>query len=228
MESFADITPDIVPYMQTFLTLLDFVGTFVFALSGAVAAVRRELDLFGVLVLSFVAASVGGILRDLLIGAIPPATLVDWRYLVIAVCAGILTFYCPSLIRKLRNPVQLFDAAGLALFAVTGAQKALFYGLDAPMAALLGMLTGIGGGMARDVLLREIPTVLRAELYAVAALAGASIVVVGDLLGTPPGVTTLTGAVVCLGLRLGSLYRGWHLPRARSDTTEGDGRSPPE
>src|SRR3954465_4744933 len=140
------MTADIVPAMKTFVTALDFVGTFVFALSGAVAAVRRELDLFGVLVLSFVAASTGGILRDVLIGAIPPATLVDWRYLVIAVTAGILTFYCPPLIRKLQSPVQLFDAAGLALFAVTGTQKALLYGLDAPMAALLGMLTGIGGG----------------------------------------------------------------------------------
>ena len=210
------MTPDIVPYMRTFLTILDFVGTFVFALSGAVAAVRRELDLFGVLVLSFVAASTGGILRDVLIGAIPPATLVDWRYMVIAVSAGILTFLWPSLINRLRSPVQLFDAAGLALFAVTGAQKALLYGLDAPMAALLGMLTGIGGGMARDILVREIPTVLRAELYAVAALAGASVVVIGQLLGTPSAETTLTGALVCLALRLGSLYYGWHLPKATS------------
>jgi len=205
--------------MRTFLTVLDFVGTFVFALSGAVAAVRRELDLFGVLVLSFVAASTGGILRDVLIGDIPPAMLVDWPYLVIAVSAGILTFYCLPLIHRLRSPVQLFDAAGLALFAVIGAQKALLYGLDAPMAALLGMLSGIGGGMARDVLLREIPTVLQAELYAVAALAGASIVVVGDLLGTPSTATTLTGALVCLGLRLGSLYFGWHLPKAKSPAT---------
>jgi len=133
------MTPAIVPYMKTFLTVLDFVGTFVFALSGAVAAVRRELDLFGVLVLSFVAASTGGIVRDVLIGAIPPATLVDWRYLAISVSAGLLTFYFLPLINRVQSPVQLFDAAGLALFAVTGAQKALAYGLDAPMAALLGM-----------------------------------------------------------------------------------------
>jgi uncharacterized membrane protein YeiH len=215
---------EIVPYMRTFLTSLDFVGTFVFALSGAVAAVRRELDLFGVLVLAFVAASAGGILRDVLIGAIPPATLVDWRYLVIALSAGILTFYWPPVIDRFRNPVQLFDAAGLAVFAVTGAQKALQYGLDAPMAALLGMLTGIGGGMARDVLLREIPIVLRAELYAIAALAGASIVVIGNLLGMPPAATTVTGVLVCLGLRLGSLYGDWHLPRARPPATAAEDR----
>src|SRR3954467_7922359 len=105
--------------MEAFLRGMDFVGTFVFALSGAVAAARRELDLFGVLVLSFVAASTGGIIRDVLIGAIPPATLMDWRYVGIAVSAGMLVFCCPSMIRKLQSPVQLFDAAGLALFAVT-------------------------------------------------------------------------------------------------------------
>ena len=201
--------------MSTFLTVLDITGTFVFALSGAAAAIRRELDLFGVLVLSFVAASTGGIVRDVLIGAIPPATLVDWRYLGISILAGIVTFYRLPMIDRMRNPVQIFDAAGLALFAVAGAQKALAYGLDAPMSALLGMLTGIGGGMARDVLLLQIPSVLRAELYAVAALAGASVVVIGELLGLPSAATTLTGALLCFGLRLGSIYFGWQLPRAR-------------
>ena len=205
------------PAMKLFLTALDFVGTFVFALSGAVAAVKRELDFFGVLVLSFVAATTGGIIRDVLIGAIPPATLVDWRYLVISLSAGVLAFYWLPAIDRLRSPVQLFDAAGLALFAVSGAQKALAYGLDAPMAALLGMLTGIGGGMARDVLIREIPTVLRSELYAVAALAGASVVVTGEWLGLPSAATTLVGALLCLGLRVGSIYRGWHLPKAMSN-----------
>lgn len=226
LASPAAVTADIAPYLRTFLTVLDFVGTFVFALSGAVAAVRRDLDLFGVLVLSFVAASTGGIVRDVLIGAVPPAMLVNWAYLSIAVFAGLLTFCRPSLVGKLRSPVQLFDAAGLALFAVTGAQKALLYGLDAPMAALLGMLTGIGGGMARDVLLREIPTVLRADLYAVAALAGASIVVIGEVVGMPSAATTLAGALVCLGLRLGSLYRGWHLPKARLPDTADEDRRP--
>jgi uncharacterized membrane protein YeiH len=208
------VTPAVAPAMQLFLTVLDFVGTFVFALSGAVAAVKRDLDVFGILVLSFVAATTGGIIRDVLIGAIPPATLVDWRYLAITLLAGVLTFYWSSIIDRLQSPVQLFDAAGLALFAVTGAQKALAYGLDAPMAALLGMLTGIGGGMARDVMLNDIPHVLRVELYAVAALAGAGVVVIGERLGVPSMTTTLVGAAVCFGLRLGSIYWGWHLPKA--------------
>ncbi len=201
--------------MDLFLLTLDLAGTFVFALSGAAAAVKRELDIFGVLVLAIVAATTGGILRDLLIGAVPPIALTDWHYLVVSLAAGLLAFYWHPLIDRLRSPVQLFDAAGLALFAVTGTQKALLYGLDAPMAALLGMLTGIGGGIARDVLLTEIPTVLRAELYAIAALAGGAAVVVGESFGLPPGVTTIAGAALCLVIRLGSLYLGWHLPKAR-------------
>ncbi|MET1084031.1 MAG: trimeric intracellular cation channel family protein [Burkholderiales bacterium] len=211
---------------RTFVVALEFAGTFVFALSGAAAAVKRELDVFGVLVLSFVAASTGGILRDVLIGAIPPATLVDWRYLAISMLAGIVTFYWFPVIDRLRSPVQLFDAAGLALFAVTGAQKALTYGLDAPLAALLGMLTGIGGGMARDLLLREIPTVLRAELYAVAALGGASVVVIGDWLDMSVAATIMTGALLCFGLRVASLYRGWNLPRARPPTRSDEDGGP--
>ena len=182
---------------------------------------KRGLDVFGVLVLSVVAATTGGIIRDVLIGAIPPATLVDWRYLAISLTAGILTFYRSPVIDRLQSPVQLFDAAGLAIFAVSGAQKALAYGLEPPMAALLGMLTGIGGGMARDIMLNEIPAVLRAELYAVAALAGAGVVVIGESLHLLSTATTLAGLVLCLGLRLGSIYRGWHLPKVTPSKSAG-------
>ena len=165
--------------METLPLILDLTGTFVFALSGALAGVRRKLDLFGVLVLSFAAANSGGITRDVLIGAVPPAAISDWRYLVVSLVAGLITFYLSPTIERLRHPVLLFDAAGLALFAVAGAQKSLDYGLNPVMAMSLGMLTGIGGGMARDMLLAEIPTVLRSELYAVAALAGAGVVGAG-------------------------------------------------
>ncbi|MGN2243284.1 trimeric intracellular cation channel family protein [Frateuria sp. GZRR33] len=201
--------------MHTLLLVLDLFGTFVFALSGALVAVRRGLDLFGVLVLSFAASSAGGITRDLLIGATPPAAIEDWRYLGVSLLAGLLTFFRYADIERMRNPMQLSDAAGLALFAVAGAQKALAYDLPPGMAALLGMLTGIGGGMLRDVLVSDIPTVLRAELYAVAALAGAGVVVVGDMLHMPPTATTLTGAGLCFGLRFMAIRYGWRLPVAR-------------
>ena len=108
----------------------------------------------------------------------------------------------------------LLDALGLALFAVSGAQKALAYHLHPVMAALLGMLTGIGGGMTRDVLLAEIPTVLRADLYAVAALAGAAVVVIGAALGLPATAVTIAGAALCFALRFIAIRRGWHLPIA--------------
>ncbi|HWI29479.1 MAG TPA: trimeric intracellular cation channel family protein [Stellaceae bacterium] len=224
--------------MHTLLLVLDLVGTFVFALSGAAAGVKRRLDLFGVLVLAFVAGNVGGIIRDLLIGAVPPAAISDWRYLAVSLVAGLITFWWASAVDRLWSPVLLFDGAGLGLFAVSGAQKALDYGLDPVMAALLGMLTGIGGGIARDVLLAEIPTVLRADLYAVAALAGAAVVVVGNVLGLPSAAVAVAGSLLCFGLRLFAIRGGWRLPVAkppgRSDTGpprpddhhEGDGKAP--
>jgi uncharacterized membrane protein YeiH len=200
--------------MNTLVLVLDLFGTFVFALSGGTAGVRRQLDLFGVLVLSFVAGNFGGITRDLMIGAVPPAAISDWRYLAISLLAGLLTFYWPSGIDRLRSSVLLFDAAGLALFAVSGTQKALTFGLNPVMAALLGMLTGIGGGMVRDLLVAEIPTVLRVDLYAIAALVGAAVVVGGSLLQVPPTVATLVGAALCFGLRVMAIQYGWHLPVA--------------
>lgn len=201
--------------IHTFVLVLDLGGTFVFAISGAVAAVNRRLDIFGILVLSFVAGNVGGITRDVLIGAVPPAALTNGSYLLVSVLAGIVTFFSYSGVDRLHTPVLLFDAAGLSFFAVAGAEKALEFGLSPVMAALLGMLTGIGGGMTRDVLLTEIPQVLRSDLYAVAALAGASIVAVGHLLGISYGISAFIGGFLCFGLRYMALRRGWHLPTAR-------------
>jgi uncharacterized membrane protein YeiH len=203
--------------MNSLPYLLDLAGTLVFALSGAMAGVKRKLDVFGVLVLSFVAANAGGITRDILIGAVPPGAINDWRYLGVSLIAGIITFYFPSAIMQRWNPVMLFDAAGLALFAVSGAHKALVYGLNPVMATLLGMLTGIGGGMARDVLLAEIPTVLRADLYAVAALVGAAVVVIANMLELPSGAAALVGAALCFGLRVLAIRNGWQLPIADTD-----------
>src|SRR5690242_10232049 len=201
--------------MDTLPLVLDLMGTFVFALSGASAGVKRRLDLFGVLVLSFVAGNFGGITRDLMIGAVPPAAIADWRYLAVSLLAGAVTFYWSRWIERLHSSVLLFDAAGLALFAVSGTQKALAFGLNPVTAALLGMLTGIGGGMVRDMLVAEVPTVLRADLYAIAALAGAAVVVIGSLLHLPSFGTTIAGAALCFGLRLMAIHRGWHLPVAR-------------
>ena len=196
----------------TFVILLDFIGTFVFAISGALVAVRHRLDLFGVLVLSFAAATAGGITRDVLLGATPPASLVDWRYFAVASLAGLLTFYRHAQVERMRNPVQLFDAVGLGLFAVLGANKALAFGIGPVGAVMLGMLSGIGGGIARDVLVAQVPNVLRRELYAVAALAGALVVVAGHALRWPAAPVAVAGASLCFGLRWLAIRRGWRLP----------------
>ncbi|MFF9551210.1 trimeric intracellular cation channel family protein [Methylobacterium fujisawaense] len=209
--------------------VLDLVGTFVFAVSGAALGVEKDLDLFGVLVLAFVTAVVGGITRDVLIGAIPPASIASWHNLALAVVAGVLVFRMPRLFDRLHNPVLVFDAVGLGVFAVAGTQKALDHGINWPMSAVLGMLSAIGGGMVRDSLTAQVPTVLRSEIHAVAALAGGLSVVVGGGLGLPTVPVALAGTALCVFLRLMALYRGWRLPVAsfRSQGGRGAGPLPP-
>src|SRR5690242_3646898 len=203
--------------VRTLLLVLDLCGTFVFALSGAMTGIKHRLDLFGVLVLSFAAANVGGVVRDLLIGAVPPPGIADWRYIAVPVVAGLAAFRWGSIVDRMHSSVQIFDAGGLALFAVSGALKALAFHLAPVTAVLLGMLTGIGGGIARDVLAADVPSVLRGDIYAVAALAGAGVVVIGRMMHLPSAVVTIVGAVLCFLLRFMAIRRGWQLPVAESD-----------
>ena len=207
--------------MSLLLLGFDLLGTFVFALSGGVLAVRHRLDLFGVLVLACVTAVTGGIVRDLLIGAVPPASLADWRYLSVAMLAGLVTFRWHALIERLRNPVLMFDAAGLSLYAVLGTGKALAFGLSPFAAILLGIITGIGGGIARDLLVARTPVVLQqTELYAAAALVGSGIVAIAHAFGWPQAPAMVIGAALCFGLRFGAIRRGWRLPVARASGDE--------
>lgn len=208
---------DISAIIATLLVALDLAGTFVFALSGALGAVNRRLDFFGIMVLAFAAGNAGGITRDLLIDAVPPAAIRDWRYMAVSLLAGGLTFFWHRAVDRLHNPVQIFDGAGLALFAVTGTQKALAFGVNPAIAAVLGMITGIGGGITRDVLLNEVPIVLRSEIYAIAGLAGAAAVVIGHVLRIPSAPTMVVGALLCFAIRLIALRRSWQLPRASAD-----------
>jgi uncharacterized membrane protein YeiH len=207
--------------VNTLLVSFDLGGTFVFALSGGMAGVKHRLDLFGVLVLAFAAGNSGGIARDVMIGALPPAALSDWRYIAVSILAGLITFYWYRIINRLSSPVLVFDAAGLALFAVAGAGKALAFHAGPVAATLLGMLTGVGGGMMRDVLVNEIPTILRTELYAVAALIGAAVVVLGRMLHLPSSAAAVAGAVLCFGLRFIAMRRGWQLPIAKPPDQSG-------
>ncbi len=198
------------------MAVLDLIGTFVFALAGATAGAQRRLDLFGIVVLAFVAGTFGGITRDVLIGAVPPSAVTEWLYIVVAVLAALLVFRFYALVDRIKTPVQVFDAVGLAVFAVLGTEKALAFGIGPLPAAMLGMLSGIGGGIARDLLLNDIPHVLRAELYALAALAGGAVVAVGDMLDLNKFAVAAVSMVVCFGLRYMAIRRRWHLPTVRT------------
>lgn len=195
--------------------ILDLMGTFVFGLSGGMLAVRRNLDLFGILVLSAAAASAGGALRDMSIGDQPVAVLRDQRYLMAAGAAGLTAFVAHRWVEKFPKPVMLLDAMGLAVFAVAGSQKALLYGLAPAPALLLGVMTAVGGGVVRDLLVAEVPRVLREEVYAVAAVLGAAVVVLGNQLGWSAVPTALAGIVLTFVLRVVSVRYGLRLPRAK-------------
>ena len=198
--------------MPSMLVVLDLIGIFVFAISGALVAVRKQLDLFGVLVLAGVTGLGGGFLRDVLIGATPPAALGDWRYLLVPTTAGLVTFLFHPSLRRYERWVLLFDAFGLSLFCVAGALKAVEYGLGPVPAALMGMVTGIGGGMLRDLLAGHVPWIFGGELYATPALAGAAVAVLLDRADVALAIAAVTGALVCLVWRLLAMWRDWRAP----------------
>ena len=203
--------------VETHLILwFNLAATFVFGLSGGLAAARARLDLFGVLVLAAVVGLAGGIIRDLLIG-VPPETFRDDRYLAAASAAGVVCFFARAAIERLHRAVLVFDAVGLSLFCVTGASKALAAGLGPAQAIILGTITGIGGGILRDGLLREVPIVLRSELYAIPALGGAAVVAVAHGTGRDDGISAMVGAAVCLSVRLIGLRYRINVPTAPSE-----------
>lgn len=209
------MTPGFTSVEQAFFALADLLAASVAAISGAQAARQQRLDLFGVYTAAYATACTGGIFRDLAIGAVPPVGLADWRYLACAIVAGSLVFWGGGRLDRLRNSVLVFDALGLGFYSVIGAQKALAYQANAGMAVLLGMATAVGGGVARDVLLNRVPAIMRTEIYALAALVGASIQVLGQFMGWPRFVTPWFAASIAIAIRLLSLRHGWHLPTAR-------------
>lgn len=196
------------------IQFMELAGVFVFGLSGAMLAVRRRLDMFGVLVLAGAAALAGGVARDLLIGAVPPLALSNTNLLAMALASGIVAFFAHGALERIGKPVMVLDAIGLGLFSVASCDKALGAGLGPLPAMLIGVLSAIGGGALRDILVAEVPRVLREEIYAVAALLGAAIVVLGDRLHLPDAPVFVTGAVAAFLLRVVSVWRNWHAPRA--------------
>ncbi|HEX7000350.1 MAG TPA: trimeric intracellular cation channel family protein [Trueperaceae bacterium] len=220
MEAGLDALTDVL--LSQSVLIPNLVGTFVFALSGGVAGVKGKVDMFGLAVLAFAAGNAGGITRDLLLGRFPAGSISDWRYLAVSVLAAIVVFFWYPDIDRRRRLVLYFDAGGLALFAVTGTLAALSVGLSPILAPVMGMVTGIGGGIVRDVLVNETPAVLRSELYAIAALAGGLVVVAGDYLGWSWLVTFVIGAGLCFFLRMMGIHKGWHLPTAQWSSGSSD------
>jgi len=211
-------------FSPTLILVLNLAGTFVFGLSGGLAAVRAKLDLFGVVVLAAVVGLAGGITRDVLIGT-PPATFRDWRYLAATAAAGLVCFFAGRALERAERSVMIFDALGLGLFAVTGATKALQFGLGPLQAVLLGTITGVGGGMLRDVLLRQVPTVLREGLYAIPALLGASVLVVAQEAGATNALFPVLGVVVCVVVRVFGLRYEVNVPTPPTNHHDTDPRT---
>lgn len=190
-------------------TAFDLAGTFVFAVSGALVAVRGRLDLFGTLVLACATGLGGGLVRDVLLGDVPPPALVEWKFLLAAALAGLATFLWHPVVARWANFILTADAAGLALFCVTGALKASNAGLDLVPAALLGMITAVGGGIARDVLANRVPVVLEGGWYATPALLGAAWAAFAQGLGLPTSAVLVPGMLLCFGWRALALRLGW-------------------
>ncbi|MCP2168686.1 trimeric intracellular cation channel family protein [Goodfellowiella coeruleoviolacea] len=197
------------------LFVVQLVGIVAFAASGALAAVRARLDVFGIVVLALTTALGGGIIRDVLLGVHPPETLRTWPYLLVATVTGLIAVWFHPQLARLRWSVLVADAVGLGLFVTAGTATALAHELPAYSACLVGMTAGIGGGAMRDILLRQIPLVLRREIYALAALAGAVVVVCGAELRLPEVPVTLVGSVLVVALRLLAIWRNWNAPTAR-------------
>jgi len=188
-------------------------GTLLFGIEGATAAIAGHLDFLGLMVLAFATALAGGIIRDLLIGAVPPNSLRDWRYSAMAFTGAAIVFFLHRFVQGIPSAViVVLDAAGLALFAVAGTEKALLYKMHPFLAILLGTITGVGGGTVRDILLAQVPVVLRTDVYATAAMAGSAGMILGRSLGLPPAVAAIVGGVLCFGLRLVSVWQHWNLP----------------
>jgi uncharacterized membrane protein YeiH len=199
---------------ETLLYAVDLAGTLLFAIEGASAATTGQLDLLGVMVLAFATALGGGITRDVLIGAVPPASLRDWRYATLAFLGGFVVFFLHRYVNGIPPAVILvLDAAGLSLFAIAGTEKALLYKMPSFVAVLLGTITACGGGVIRDIFLARVPNLLRADIYATAALVGAAVMVLAGKLGLSVRWAAISGGVVCFLLRLISLWLHWSLPR---------------
>jgi uncharacterized membrane protein YeiH len=193
----------------------DLAATFVFAIEGALAAVYAGLDPVGVTVLAFLAALGGGLMRDVLLGTLPPAAVADWHYAVIVLAAAAAAWTSHAFIAAMPPGVLVtLDAMGLTLAMIAGTEKSIDRGIHPLVCVFIGAINGAGGGVLRDVAINVVPRVLRVDIYASAAMFGAAIIAFGRLAGLSPRVATLLGGLGCFGLRIAAVHFGWQLPTA--------------
>ncbi len=197
------------------LYILDLIGTAAFAASGAWAGVRRQMDLFGVLVLGLVTATGGGTLRDVLLGDFPPFSLKDETYLYLSFAVALGVFLFHRRLTFLQHPLLYFDAVGLGTFVVIGTTKALSFQTGFLVAVLMGVMTATAGGVIRDILANQVPLILRKEIYASACLAGGILLVALHHVGIPHPLPALSAALLVITLRLLAIRFNWALPKAR-------------
>ncbi|MEU1576965.1 trimeric intracellular cation channel family protein [Streptomyces collinus] len=195
---------------------LDLIGIFVFAISGALLAVRKNFDVFGMAVLAEVTALGGGLFRDLVIGAVPPAAFTDLGYFLTPLLATLLVFFLHPQVERIQGAVNVFDAAGLGLFCVAGTIKAYEYGLGLTASAGLGLTTAVGGGVLRDVLANEVPSLLRwdRDLYAVPAIVGSALAALCIRYDVLNPLTIGLAVITAFVLRLLAMRYHWRAPRA--------------
>lgn len=198
------------------VTVLELVGLFTFAISGALMAIRKDFDVVGIVVLALLTALGGGVVRDVIIGETPPAAFQHVVYLLIPLAAAAVAFFAHPAVERLATTVLVFDAAGLGLFSVTGTLKALDAGLGSVQAVLLGITTAVGGGLLRDVTARETPALVQTDtdLYAIPAAAGAGVIAVANQLDVPMPFVAAGAAVFVFLFRIAAMWRHWTAPRA--------------
>jgi uncharacterized membrane protein YeiH len=197
------------------LLAIDLAGTFVLAIQGASIAAVKGLDALGVIVVSLCTAMGGGILRDVLLGASPPEAFRGWPILTVALAGAVLTFCSFQMVEQISpNLLTVIDALGLALLAVSGTEKALEYRLTPIAAVMIGAISGVGGGTIRDILLSQVPAVLRVDFLGTAAIAGAAVVVVARTFKVPANIAAMLGGGTCFVLRMLAIHLHWHLPTA--------------
>ncbi|WP_166980160.1 trimeric intracellular cation channel family protein [Paramicrobacterium fandaimingii] len=210
---------------QLLLLILDLTGTFAFALNGALTAIRAvRVDIVGVIALGMITAMGGGVIRDVMLN-LSPATFQDWRYLAVAAVGALIAFAFGNSLVRLSTPIEVLDAVGLSFFAITGAIKAIEFGLGPAQAIILGTITAVGGGTLRDALLGRVPSVLSDGLYAVPAFIGAGLAVIASLFGLYGPVTAVVAAAVCFLIRILGLHFGWNAPVPREWKRRGTGSS---